>query len=338
MNGSYPYFRTASIGGIILLVGLVGLAFAGGAVAEENRSFVVEQGDSCWEVTPLETGESVVDFYGYQSPHSHTSTGIERSNVSNLFLFSEPGNLSVVVLHDKADDAHTPGSDVGGGAVSFDVSGNLSGVGEWVVRDDGLEAPFTDWAWSEQHTDGGAFRGGLMGEFSVTINASFNEDANKEPLSPGVIEEWHFLSGSAANPTRIQLDMDEPVTLRTGRCPVELVIDVKPGSDPNAVNPDSRGVTPVAVLNTSGVDPSDLDVSSLRFGAVDAVGSGGGAAPAHDGHREDVDGDGDADLVLHFPTPETGLERGDAVGRLVGSTRGGAPVHGNDSVKTVGRP
>ncbi len=89
--------------------------------------------------------------------------------------------------------------------------------------------------------------------------------------------------------------------------PTKLEIDVKPGSDSNAVNPRSRGVVPVAVLRTDEFDPTGEDVR-YRFGAPEAVGSGGGARPVHEGHVEDVDGDGSDDLVLHFPVRDAGFD------------------------------
>ena len=83
--------------------------------------------------------------------------------------------------------------------------------------------------------------------------------------------------------------------------PVE--IDIKPGSDPNSINPKSKGVIPVAILSSPTFDATTVDASSAEFGP-DA------ASPVHNGHLEDVDGDGDLDMVLHFKTASTGLEEG----------------------------
>jgi hypothetical protein len=116
--------------------------------------------------------------------------------------------------------------------------------------------------------------------------------------------------------------------------PVE--IDIKPGNDRNAINPDDRGVIPVAILHTDDFDPTErVDVSTLRFGAPDVVDDGGGASPAHNGHVEDVDNDGDDDLVVHFPTQDTGFDSDDEEGKLVGETHDGTPLFGTDSVKIV---
>jgi len=119
--------------------------------------------------------------------------------------------------------------------------------------------------------------------------------------------------------------------------PSDLAIDIKPGSEENPINPNSNGVIPVAVLQTDEFDPTSEDVR-YRFGAPDVVGDGGGARPAHDGHVEDVDGDGRDDLVLHFPTEETGFDGDESEGRLEWerTEEGTHGLSGTDIVTTVG--
>lgn len=107
-------------------------------------------------------------------------------------------------------------------------------------------------------------------------------------------------------------------------------IDVKPGSDPNSVNPRSPGVIPVAVLGTDTFDVASIDVTTIRFGP-----SGTEAAPHHSA-LEDVDGDGLTDLVLHFLTQASGIICGDDSVSLTGRTASGQTVEGSDSLRTVG--
>lgn len=107
---------------------------------------------------------------------------------------------------------------------------------------------------------------------------------------------------------------------------ITVNIDIKPGSDPNSINLKSNGVIPVAILGSSDYDVSDIDVSSLAFGP-------GGASAAHDGHLEDVNDDGLTDLVVHFPTQDTGLSDGDTEATLTGQTNGGQDLEGSDSVR-----
>lgn len=306
------------------------------AAATTAGSYLVEQNGDAFCVDALSTGETVEEFYDYRPPHSHTTTDIERSQVSNLFLFEGPNGTSLVALHDEPNDQH--GTDTGGGAVTFDITGLPTASGSWVVQDDG-EIGSTDtspdWAWATRHTDGGAWRGGLDSSFTITIDPAFNSAAQRTPLNPGTIEEWHLLSGDANTPDRTLLDLNEPVTISSGCANVE--IDIKPGSDPNAVNPRNRGKIPVAILHTDDFDPATVDVSTVRFGDPEDIDAGNGAAPAHNGHLEDVDKDGDDDLVLHFPTQDAGFEGDEKIGELVGETNDGDAIFGNDTVKLVGR-
>jgi hypothetical protein len=110
-----------------------------------------------------------------------------------------------------------------------------------------------------------------------------------------------------------------------------VTIDIKPGSDPNAINPKSQGVVPVAILGAAGFDVREVDVASLRLGP-------GEAAPRKDeGRYEDVNRDGlPPDLVLHFPTPAIALRCWDTALFLAGRLRDGTAIVGSDAVVTAG--
>jgi hypothetical protein len=110
--------------------------------------------------------------------------------------------------------------------------------------------------------------------------------------------------------------------------PIPVTIDIRPGSDENPINPRSRGRIPVAVLTTEDFDASLVDVSTVRFGP-------GGAAPVRYA-LEDVDGDADWDLVMHFNAEEVGIACGDSEATLTGQTFDGVLIAGTGSIKTVG--
>ncbi|GAB3599106.1 hypothetical protein GCM10027586_01540 [Kineococcus gypseus] len=93
-----------------------------------------------------------------------------------------------------------------------------------------------------------------------------------------------------------------------------LLVDVMPGSDTNPVKTTQKGVVPTAVLSSSQFDATELDSAALRLGA---------AAPARAGAVEDVNGDGRADLVLHFPQARTGIKAGDTQVCLTGPISSG---------------
>jgi hypothetical protein len=115
-----------------------------------------------------------------------------------------------------------------------------------------------------------------------------------------------------------------------------VVIDIKPGRPSNRVNPASLRALPVAILTTTTAqgepldfDATTVDPSTVRFGAT-----GTEAMPVN-AKLADVDGDGDLDLLLHFPIPETGLQCGDTAAVLTGMTISGQAIRGADTLQTV---
>ncbi|PLX28217.1 MAG: hypothetical protein C0600_10085 [Ignavibacteria bacterium] len=120
---------------------------------------------------------------------------------------------------------------------------------------------------------------------------------------------------------------------------IQVLIDIHPGSTTNPVNPYSMGDTPVAILSTSvadgdafDFDATTVDPSTVEFGPS-------GATIAHTGgHIEDVDSDGDMDLMLHFSTQATGIACGHTAAILRGQTYGSDDIEGVDVLVTVGCP
>jgi len=103
-----------------------------------------------------------------------------------------------------------------------------------------------------------------------------------------------------------------------------VIIDIKPGSATNPINIGSGGVIPVAILTTPAFDATTVDVAAVRFGP-------GNAVEAHGrGHVEDVDGDGDLDLLLHFRTSDAAIPCG-----ATSATLTGTGITGTDSVTTI---
>lgn len=101
-------------------------------------------------------------------------------------------------------------------------------------------------------------------------------------------------------------------------------IDIKPGSDPNCINPDSAGTVAVAILSTPGFDASAVVCGSLAFGPS--------GAPALRCGTEDVDLDGDLDLVAHFKVSATGITASTTEACLTGVDGTGDPFKACDAV------
>jgi len=120
--------------------------------------------------------------------------------------------------------------------------------------------------------------------------------------------------------------------------PGEFGIDIKPGSDRNPINPNSKGVIPVAILGSATFDVATVDVNALAFGSDEAT-------PAHDltdpvvyaDHLKDVNSDGFMDLITHYRTQDTGIAKDDTEACLTGDTTGGVAIYDCDAIKTVGK-
>jgi hypothetical protein len=123
------------------------------------------------------------------------------------------------------------------------------------------------------------------------------------------------------------VEIDFPTHLEM---PEVVAIDIAPDEFPNLIHPDSQEVISVAILTTDSFDASAVDPVSIRFGPHEAMEIHG------QGHLEDIDGDGDDDLVLHFNTQDTGIQCGHTSASLTGETIDGDAIQGSDAIITVG--
>lgn len=215
------------------------------SAAKYGTSVVMEQGDRCVELTPLEGDVPVEELYDFTypmdqfegSPGSQGSTyssvgttDLQRDRTSILFLYDGPQGLSLVIVH-----GHLDGNRDAGGTVTFAFSGLPEGA-TWVVRDDyyvkdGETAAsnydnwdidgnphVVDWAYRGGRTDGGVIRG-LGADFEITIEPRFNDSAAlSADHDYGPIETWEMVAGDRSAPDRFPLRRDLPVTIRTGTC------------------------------------------------------------------------------------------------------------------------
>jgi hypothetical protein len=120
-----------------------------------------------------------------------------------------------------------------------------------------------------------------------------------------------------------------------GIAAVKLVdIDIKPGSYPNAVNLDSQGIIPVAILSSPSFKATTVDPDTVVLGGANVAVRG--KANKSMAHQEDVNGDGLPDLVCQVETENLDpgvLQTGYAI--LTGKTYSGQPIQGKDKVKIV---
>jgi len=118
--------------------------------------------------------------------------------------------------------------------------------------------------------------------------------------------------------------------------PLGVDIDIKPGdSDDNLCN-SGKGIIPVALLTSDTFDATTVDHSTVTLGDAyeTHVNKKTGELQRH---VEDVDGDGDLDLVFHFRYDETGLPCDPQVVPFNGWTFDGQPITAGGANARFGR-
>ena len=148
------------------------------------------------------------------------------------------------------------------------------------------------------------------------------------------------LTGTYENgdPIDLLFYSDVPIFLRPPQPPdTEMAIDIKPGGNQNNINLKSKGVVSVAVLTTDNFDAGTVDPATVKFA---------GAAPER-WKLEDVDDDGDDDLMFHFRTQKLNLDQdsteatltaqltGPITAQSTEQVSGGTTVSGTDEVRII---
>ena len=162
---------------------------------------------------------------------------------------------------------------------------------------------------------------------------------NGEPVSEGSMPidgTLTVLYENATEPVILTFDCQPGATVTLaapGVGPQPVDIDIKPGSDPNPINPGSNGLIPVAILTTDDFNAADVEPNSVTLAGVEVAVRG--KAEKLMARLEDVDGDGDDDLLLQVETQSEGTlwESGPVI--LTGKTYDGRDIKGTDEVIIV---
>ncbi|HCM36512.1 MAG: hypothetical protein A3J30_03640 [Candidatus Wildermuthbacteria bacterium RIFCSPLOWO2_02_FULL_47_9c] len=115
----------------------------------------------------------------------------------------------------------------------------------------------------------------------------------------------------------------------------EIQIDIKPGSDRNPINCKTKGngVIPVAILTTENFDATTVNHTTAVFEGAMEIHANKKTGEAQR-HEEDVDKDGDTDLVFHFRQNETIFTCESTKATLTGKTFDADLFIGSDSIDT----
>jgi hypothetical protein len=198
----------------------------------------------------------------------------------------------------------------------YEMTGSASGVAV-----EGNYAYFTDWDSGLRILD--------ISNLASPTSVGFYEPPG-DTLGVAVAGSYAYIAARYSGLRIVDVSNLTAPTLASiyifGTIPItQVMIDIKPGTDVNSLNIGSLGVTPVAVLTTSDFDASIVDPVSVSFAD---------AAPLR-WTLEDVDGDGDDDLMFHFKTQELNLDANSTEAILTGSTFDGTLIEGIDSLNIV---
>jgi hypothetical protein len=115
--------------------------------------------------------------------------------------------------------------------------------------------------------------------------------------------------------------------------PIDVDIDIKPGSDVNSINIDSNGNIPVAIFSTNDYDASSIDPSTVTLAGA-SIGFKGKSDNLQ-ASVEDINDDGLLDLMVHISLDGLELQAGSAEAILRGMMFDGTPIVGSNPVNIV---
>lgn len=206
------------------------------------------------------------------------------------------------------------------GNASFQMSNNFFGS-------DAIDGSFLSISVNGEPTNGGS----MFFRLNDSTSTVFSSTALPADLP---VDDFESLFNSRTG--RVTQDLDSiNFSLNTiAPCSNPVKIDIKPGGYPNSIALNSNGVIPVAILTTGPTDnystfnAAEVDPSSVKFGPNEAY--------SVSDALEDVDQDGDIDMILHFDTQETGILCQDISSKLSGETLDGQKIAGTDSLTVIG--
>lgn len=315
---------------VAVFTGLSGISPADAARVQVSQESTPGAGDFDANVLgyidPYVTSLPAVDFYQYNTPNAASYNGEHNggpfpvSSRTQIFLVEASDGLSLFVVHDNPNDGsggHTE--------MQWDVDGDTAGYlqgddpGEG-LGGDGVTTFTTTHTWYSCCTDGFVI-GTLEGAWSMF--GSFR-------AAPSGIAEWAAVNDDGIG-ISLELEVGRRVRLQV---PIEVSIDIKPGSFPNSINLGSHGLIPVAILSSETFDATMVNPETVELAGagVDVRGKSNNFMA----HEEDVNGDGLVDLVVQVATenlePDS-FQDGDAV--LTGSTYDGRVFEGTDEIRIV---
>lgn len=148
--------------------------------------------------------------------------------------------------------------------------------------------------------------------------------------------------GEIVGEGKIEGEEEIHAVLLTPVLPIQVSIDIKPGTCPNSCNLKAKGPLPAAILGTADLDINDIDLATVRLEGVTPIRSDEkDVATPFDGELCDcheLEGDGFEDLTLKFDSQEIIVALGtvsdgdEIVLTLTGQLVDGTAIKGQDCV------
>lgn len=204
-----------------------------------------------------------------------------------------------------------------------EIEGSSYGVEQGLVDDTGELPPQEDvLSFGQSEMEEGTYRvdviGTGVGHYRLDFAVSGGPDDNFLQSVEG-----EAITGQT-DTYLVSMSNGKPIAVRR-----DVKVEIKPGADPAPISVGAKGVLPVAIMSSPTFDARAVDVKTLRFGPA-------GAAPLDKQPQPtDVNGDGFADLVVHFDNLRTGIPQGATQACLTGILAGGVTIFGCDQVVTV---
>jgi formylglycine-generating enzyme required for sulfatase activity len=302
-----------------------------------------------WTHVAVTFDDATDELIFYKNGQFHQRVSTSRSiNTNNSPLFIQgfyhhesgwncfPGTVDELRIYDRALSAceiHeliencSPIADAGGPYIEYATS--------WFGADVGLDGT------NSNDPDGDAIT--YEWELDLSVDSDGDGDPCNDVDATDPAPESFFPIGQ----TDIALVVIDEHGLRSERDTtnvtvsfIEVAIDIKPGSFPNAINMGSNGVVPVAFLTDLGFDASTVDPATVTLRGEDFADGlvklrGKKDAPAPMASLEDVDADGDLDLVVHLETEKLAEHELQAICEIGALTYDGYVVSGSDTIHVV---